>query len=124
MVDHPNNAPPLDFEARSIRPGRAISLNEVSAIAREVRELIASGQEHLAFERVPSLHPADMGLIISGLPRTSRDAMVRVMSPDTVAWMLRQMNPVEAARVGTRLGVQALTFVLQQMHPQHALATL
>ncbi len=124
MVDHTDNAPPLDLEARSIRPGRAISLNEVSAIAREVRELIASGQEYLAFERVRSLHPADMGLIISGLPRTSRDTMVRVMSPDTVAWMLRQMNPVEAARVGTRLGVQALTFVLQQMHPQHALATL
>ena len=121
MVNRPPNEaqPPL-----SRRLGRAISLNERSAIAAEVRELIQSGQEHLALERVRNLHPADMGLILAGLPGASRDTLLRVMSPDTVAWMLRQMNPVEAARVGTRLGFRALTFVLQQMHPQQALATL
>ena len=52
------------------------------------------------------------------------EAMIRVMSPETVAWMLRQMNPVVAGRVGTRLGVQMLRFVLSQVHPNQALATL
>ena len=50
--------------------------------------------------------------------------MVRVMSPETVAWMLRQMNPVEAGRVGTRLGVKVLSLVFGQLHPAQALATL
>ena len=65
-----------------------------------------------------------MGSIVAGLPGASRDAMVRVMSPETVAWMLRQMNPVEAGRVGTRLGSRMLSFVLDQVHPQQALETL
>ena len=120
------NQPPTEAQPTppGRRLGRAISLNELSAIAVEVRELIQSGQEHLALEQVRNLRPADMGLIIAGLPGASRDTLLRVMSPDSVAWMLRQMNPVEAARVGTRLGVRALTFVLQRMHPQQALATL
>ena len=103
---------------------QAISLDEVSEIAGEVRELIRAGQGQSAWERIRYLHPADMGSIVAGLPRASRDVMVRVMSPETVVWMLRQMNPVEAGRVGTRLGTQALTFVLGQVHPRQALATL
>ena len=71
-----------------------------------------------------NLHPADMGSIVASLPRTSRDAMVRAMSPDTVAWMLRQMNPVEAGRVGARLGAGVLSFVIDQLNPQQALETL
>ena len=55
---------------------------------------------------------------------SSRHTMVRVMPPETVAWMLRQMNPIVAGRVGTRLGVQILTFILSQVHPNQALATL
>lgn len=102
----------------------AISLDEVSDIASEVRELIEAGEEHSAWERMRQLHPADIGIIIAGLPSTSRDTMLRVMSPETVAWMLRQMNPVEASRVGTRLGARVLTPVLQQLRPQQALDTL
>ena len=83
---------------------RAISLDEAAEIATEVRELIEAGEEHSAWERLRQLHPADMGIIVVGLPRVSRDTMLRVMSPETVAWMLRQMNPIEAGRVGTRLG--------------------
>ena len=79
---------------------QAISLDEAAEIASEVQELIRAGEEHSAWERIRHLHPADMGSIVAGLPRASRDAMVRVMSPETVAWMLHQMNPVEAGRVG------------------------
>ena len=50
--------------------------------------------------------------------------MVRAMSPDTVAWMFRQMNPVEAGRVGARLGAGVLSFVIDQVNPQQALETL
>ena len=50
--------------------------------------------------------------------------MVRATSPDTVAWMLRQMNPVEAGRVGARLGAGVLSFVIDQVNPQQALETL
>jgi len=102
----------------------AIGLHELSAVADEVRDLVAAGQAHLALERVRDLHPADMGLIIAGLPGASREALLRVMSPETVAWMLQHMNPVEAGRVGARLGVRGLSFVLGQLHPQQALATL
>ena len=65
-----------------------------------------------------------MGSIVAGLPRTSRDAMLHVMSPATVAWMLGQMNPVVAGRVGTRLGSRMIGIVLGQIHPNQALATL
>ena len=107
-----------------IEQGQAISLDEAAEIAGEVRELISAGREASAWELIRNLHPADIGSIVAGLPRTSRDTMVRVMSPETVAWMLRQMNPVEAARVGTRLGSRMLSFVLGEVHPQQALATL
>ncbi len=110
--------------ANGVVEAQAISLDEASEIAGEVQELIRAGEEQSAWERIRYLHPADMGSIVAGLPRASRDAMVRVMSPETVVWMLRHMNPVEAGRVGTRLGSQALGFVLGQVHPRQALATL
>ena len=50
--------------------------------------------------------------------------MVRVMSLETVAWMLRQMNPIDAGRVGARLGSSLLAFVITQIHLHQALATL
>ena len=103
---------------------QAITLDRAGEIAREVQELIRAGRESSAWELIRYLHPADMGSIVASLPRTSRDTMVRVMSPETVGWMLRQMNPVEAGRVGTRLGAQMLTLVLGQVHPRQALATL
>ena len=105
-------------------PGQAISLDEASEIAEEVRDLIDAGNEHSAWELIRHLHPADIGAIVAGLPRASRDTMVRVMSPETVAWILRQMNPVEAARLGARLGSGMLSFVLGGIHPHQALATL
>ena len=109
---------------RDIQHPQAISLDEAAEIASEVQELVRAGREGSAWELIRHLHPADMGSIVASLPRASRDVMVRVMSPETVAWMLRQMNPVVAGRVGTRLGVQMLTFVLGQVHPSQALATL
>lgn len=102
----------------------AISLDQAEEIAARVQELINAGRARSAWELIRHLHPADMGSIVVGLPRTSRDAMIHVMSPDTVAWMLRQMNPVQAARVGTRLGSRVLTFVLDQLRPHQAIATL
>ncbi|MCY3802040.1 MAG: magnesium transporter [Chloroflexi bacterium] len=103
---------------------QAISLDEVAAIADEIQELIDAGEERSAWNLIRKLHPADMGSIIAGLPRTSRDAMIRIMSPETVAWMLRQMNPIQAGRVGRRLGSRLLSSVLSQIQPQQALATL
>ncbi|MYE46767.1 MAG: magnesium transporter [Chloroflexi bacterium] len=103
---------------------QAISPDEASAIAAEVRELISEGREQLALERLRALHPADIGLILAGLPGASREAILRVMSPETVAWVLRQLNPLDAGRVGARLGVNALSFALNQVHPQQALALL
>ena len=110
--------------ARELRRPLAISLDQAEEIAARVQELINAGRARSAWELIRHLHPADMGSIVAGLPRASRDAMILVMSPDTVAWMLRQMNPVQAARVGTRLGSQMLTFVLGQLRPHHAIATL
>ena len=107
-----------------IEQPQAISLDEAAEIAGEVRDLINAGEEESAWERIRHLHPADIGSIVAGLPRGSRDAMVRVMSPDTVVWILRQMNPVEAGRVGTRLGTQTLAFALRQLDPRQALETL
>ena len=114
----------LRFPDSGIEQGQAISLDQAEEIADEVRELIDAGEEHSAWELIRHLHPADIGAIVAGLPGASRDTMVRVMSPETVAWMLRQMNPVEAARVGARLGSRMLSLVLQGVHPQQALATL
>lgn len=114
---------PEGHTSELLRP-LAISLDQAEEIAARVQELISAGRARSAWELIRHLHPADMGSIVAGLPRASRDAMIQVMSPDTVAWMLRQMNPVQAARVGTRLGSQMLTFVLGQLRPQQAIATL
>ena len=107
-----------------LRQPVAISLDRVDEIAGEVQRLVKAGRESAAWELIRYLHPADMGAIVVSLPRQSRETMVRVMSPETVAWMLRQMNPVEAGRVGTRLGVKALSLVFGQLHPSQAIATL
>ncbi len=122
-TDHSNSENVQSLEG-DIQQPQAISLDKADEIASEVQELVKAGKENSAWELIRHLHPADMGSIVASLPRTSRDAMVRVMSPETVAWMLRQMNPVMAGRVGTRLGVQMLTFILSQVHPNQALATL
>ena len=103
---------------------RAISLDQVSRIADEVQELVRAGRENSAWELIRHLHPADMGSVIASLPYAGRETMLRVMSPETVAWMLRQMNPVEAARVGTRFGARTLSPVLRQVQPRQAMATL
>ncbi len=101
-----------------------ISEAEASSIAEEVHLLIRAGDEHTAWERMRHLHPSDIGSIVASLPRGSRNAIVAVMSPDTVAWMFRHMNPVVAARVGTRLGTGVLSAALAQAHPRTALDTL
>ena len=116
-----------DFEPAPAPEGaqrRAISLETAAEIARDVRDLINAGQERMAWERVRNLHPADMGTIVAGLPRASREAMIAIMSPETVVWMLRQMNPVVAGRVGARIGSGMLSIVLRQVRPQLALDTL
>ena len=124
MVGETGNGTQTTLDEWGSTTARAIGLGELSTVAEEVRDLIAAGQAHIALERVRVLHPADMGLIIAGLPGASREALLRLMSPETVAWILRQMNPVEAGRVGARLGVRGLSFVLSQINPVHALATL
>ena len=91
---------------------------------RRSKTVLSAGERSSAWERIRHLHPGDIVSIVAGLPRNSREAMVHAMTPDTVLWMLRQMNPVVAGRVGTRLGVQLLTFALRQVHPSQALATL
>ena len=120
----PRNTESVPVFEGDIQQPQAISVEEASEIAGEVRELVRAGRENAAWELIRRLHPADMGSIVASLPRPSREALVHVMSPETVAWMLRQMNPVVAGRVGTRLGAQMLTFVLSQIRPNQALATL
>ena len=124
MVIDPKNLEDVEGADDVAEHPHAISLNEAANIARRVQDLIRAGDENTALNLIRHLHPADMGNILAGLPRTSRDTLLRVMSPDTVVWMLRQMNPVEAGRVGTRLGSQVLSFVFRQIHPQQALTTL
>ena len=103
---------------------RPISQDEAAQIVGEVHQLIRGGDADSAWERIRDLHPADIGSILGGLPRTSREALVRVISPETFAWVLRQMNPIQASRVGTRLGSNMLSFVLGQVNPGVALQTL
>ena len=124
MAINPEGAGTAQGMAGGLEQPRAISQDEAAEIAGQVQDLISEGREHSAWELIRHLHPADMGSIVAGLPRASRGALVRVMSPQTVAWMLRQMNPVEAGRVGTRIGSRMLTSVIGQVHPDQALAIL
>ena len=102
----------------------AISLDQAAELATAVQELIRAGDTHLAWDRIRQLHPADITSIVVGLPPASRDALVSLMSPQTVAWMLRQVNPVQASRFGARLGSSTLSFVLGQVRTQQALQAL
>ncbi len=101
-----------------------ITPDEAAVIAQEVRRLIREGDERSAWEQLRHLHPADMGSIVSALPRTSREAIVAVMTPDAVAWMFRHINPVQAARVSARLGTGILSTALAQVNPRMALDIL
>ena len=103
---------------------QVITPQEASSIAAEVRILLKAGDHHSAWDRLSRLHPADMGAILAGLPRTGRDSILRVMHPDTVTWMLRQMNPLEAGKVATRLGSQVLSGVMEQANPINAMRAL
>ncbi len=124
MTTHSSDTPDPRSVAGDLEQPRAISQDRVAEIARQVHDLINKGSPQAAWELIRHLHPADMGSIVAGLPRTSRGALVHVMSPQTVAWMLRQMNPVEAGRVGTRIGSRLLTTVIGQIHPDQAIALL
>ena len=114
---------PLNFVS-GLEPRQAIPLARVEEIAREIRDLINAGEEHIAWERLNMLHPADIGSIVAGLPRASRDRLLGVMSPETVVWLFNHINPLVAARFGARLGTDALSFVLRQVRPHHALTAL
>ena len=84
-----------------------LSQREASTIAREVRNLIKAGEEAIAWERLSSLHPADMGAILASLPRSSRDTIMGIVDPETLTWMFRQMNPLEAGKVAAPAGFPA-----------------
>ena len=111
-------------ESAGLDESRAVSPHEAAQLVDEVHRLVKAGDPHSAWERIRNLHPADIGSILGGLPRNSRDAMVRVMSPETITWVLRQMNPVETARLGSRLGSHMLSLVIGQVHPPAAKETL
>ena len=113
----------LEWRADGEQP-QAITMDEAAEIAGDVHELIKAGNATSAWERIHRLHPADIGSIVAGLPSTSMHAIVRVMSPETVTWMLRQMNPMEAGRVGGRLGSHILSSAVRQVHPRVAGETL
>ena len=124
MVNGPlNGADSLGLYGDTRQP-RAISLEQLSMTASRVQSLVNAGRTSAAWDLMQNLHPADIGSIVASLPATSRSAMINVMSPDTLVWALRQMNPVQAGRVSARLGAQTLTFLLRQVHPGQALATL
>ena len=111
--------------ASSRRPNPpVISRDRATQIARDVQRLIGTGDKRSAWEMVRHLHPADVGVIVASLPKGSRDVLVRVMSPETFASILRQMNPMDAGRLSARIGSRALSFVLNQVRPQVALETL
>lgn len=101
-----------------------ISRDRATQIAKDVQRMIGRGDEILAWEMVRYLHPADIGVIVAALPKGSRDALLTAMSPETFAWILRQMNPVDAGRLSARLGSRALSLVLNQVRPQTAIETL
>lgn len=112
------------MDSTTIEQPQIITPREASEIASEVKGLIKAGDHESAWERLMSLHPADMGSIIASLPRNSRDSFIRLMDPDAVTWMLRQMNPLQAGRVATRLGSQLLAGVLAQANPRNAMGAL
>ena len=68
--------------------------------------------------------PADIGAIVAALPKNSRDLLLTAISPETFAAILRQMNPVVAARLSVRLGSRTLSAMLDQVRPNAALETL
>ncbi len=49
---------------------------------------------------------------------------MRVISPNTFAWILQQMNPMDAARLSARLGSRMISRVLNQVHAREAMDTL
>ncbi|MCY3923726.1 MAG: magnesium transporter [Chloroflexi bacterium] len=124
MSRHEPGTEPITVAQPPTELAPAIPLEEVGRIAERVQELIAAGDPREAWQRLNQLHPADVGLILAGLPRTSSEALLQIMSPQTVTWMLQHMNPVEASRLGARLSIQTLSFVLDQVNPRHALTAL
>ena len=103
---------------------QVISRDRATEIVKEVQSLIRQGEAHRAWEMVSHLHPADIGAVVAALPKGSRDALLTAMSPETFAWILRQMNPVEAARLSARVGTRLLSLVLNEVRPHEAMEAL
>ena len=77
-------------------PGQPrVIFHQAAATAAEVRNLVRLGYDALAWERLRSRHPADMGAILTAIPRAGRGSLLRVMGPESVAWMLRHYNVVQ-----------------------------
>lgn len=103
---------------------QAISQKAASEIAATVRRLIKAGDPQSAWEHLRNLHPADVASILSSLPRGSRDSLIHIMSPDTAAWILQQLNPLAAGRIAARIGARTLSTVVGRLHPREALTLL
>ena len=61
---------------------------------------------------------------MAALPEGSRDALLTAMSPETFAWILRQMNPVEPELLSARAGTRVLSPVLNEVRPHEAMEAL
>ena len=64
--------------SQEIEQPLTVSPEEAAEIAEEVQELIEAGDEHSAWERVRHLHPADIGIIMTSLPRTSLTRVCKI----------------------------------------------
>ena len=113
-----------DMTPSEIEQHQAISPEEASRIAAQVRRLLKAGDEDSAWEHLRHLHPADIGSILASLPSSGRTAMLRLISPDTVIRIMDYMNPLDAARIATRFGSRLLTAGLRQLHPTEAIGLL
>ena len=96
------------------------SEGQVVETIREVRRLLEDGDHQAALALFGRFHPVDQGTVLMGLAHEPQLKILTGLTPGATAEILEIIEPEEAAEVTQRLGVTALSQILDEASPDVA----
>ena len=96
------------------------SEGQVVETIREVRRLLEDGDHQAALALFGRFHPVDQGTVLMGLAHDPQLKILTELTPGATAEILEIIEPEEAAEVTQRLGVTALSQILDEASPDVA----
>ena len=113
-MDNTQQAPPDRDRLKSPPPGPEHDLIE------QIRELLDRERPDDALQLFNTLHPADQGDVLVGLPSDTREDLLEGMSPEGTADIFDHLTAEETAQVTERIEPPALADILDEASPEVA----